>query len=245
MLERATRRVECGDVPQQRRTHARGVSKSRRSHHQARKCGCQAYGTAQLAVKAARKSVGAGAAQIMAGGQVRAVQGNGNAVAGERRNDGGLVAHPPQARLRVRHQQAIRNGRKRQRFQQQRLGSIEPRGQGVAGAQQMGEQRGPPMFAGGESPAVDEQAKIGRAIFSELEAGVAAGKEKELDPATKRALLRGRKTKMHFEGDETVLRAGRAAMAGEIVLAGGQKDVGGAAAFPAGEPRIPHGAGLH
>ena len=70
-------------------------------------------------------------------------------------------------------------------------------------------------------------------VFGELEAGIAAGKEKKLDPAMERALLRGREAEVHFEGDELVLRAGRAAMAGEIVLAGGEKSRGRTAEFAA------------
>src|SRR5579875_767094 len=98
----------------------------------------------------------------------------------------------------------------------------------VGVTQQMIEQRGPTMelpiaFRRTKLSAVDDKTENGLRLFYKLESSVTAREEKQLYPALERALLCPGWAEVHFESDEIVLFARRSAMAGEIVLAGGEK----------------------
>lgn len=86
---------------------------------------------------------------------------------------------------------------------------------------------------------VDEQAEVGVAVFNELQAGIAAGKEDEFDVAAEYVGLLRREAEVLLEGDEVRLAAGRARMCAEIVFAGGEEDGGSLEGLAAGKRGLP------
>ena len=135
------------------------------------------------------------------GGEASAVKREGEAVAGEGGDDGGLVADGPEVfGDGVTAEKAVGNGADGERTREERLGTGETR----AEVRSLREERGEcvPATAGvAEEIALDDEAEVGGVrlcgivgkLFNEGEAAVAAGDQEELDGVAEFGeLMRGR-----------------------------------------------------
>ncbi len=168
------------------------------------------------------------------GGKRGGVEREAHAIAGERRNHNGLIAERPKGGCGgAVAEQAVRDFGEGQRLGQEGF-SVGEAGAEVRRCGEDGRKEGGPGVADGAQEALlHKQAEVGAGTegirLDGLQAGVAVGKEDELNGLTEGGLLGGRQAEVELEGDQRAVPAGRAGMAAEVVLARGQNDL------PAGE----------
>jgi len=174
------------------------------------------------------------AGEERARGEAAAMQRDCEAVAGEGRDDGGLVTDGPEILSDgVTAEKAVRDGADGKRAREERFGFSETR----AEVRCFGEERGkrvPAAASVAKELALDDEAEIRGVGFGERvggfldegETAIAAGNEEELDGVAELGELVRRETEVHLEANEVgVCAEDGTREPAKIVLAGGEKDM--------------------
>ena len=160
--------------------------------------------------------------KIGSDGTTRSMQGDGYAIAGERGDDGCLIADAVEPILRCAADVTIRDMSDGDRLGEQRLRTGKPHREVWTVLLHLREEVLPAMAHTRKIPLLHHPAEICNAVFNRLDTTIASGIEHQLRGARELCGLRGRQTKIHLEGDPS-LRVLRARVAAKIVLACGEK----------------------
>ena len=151
------------------------------------------------------------------------MQRDGYAIAGERGDDGCLIADAVEPILRCAADVTIRDMGDGDRLGEQRLRTGKPHREVWTVLLHLRKEVLPAMTRTCEIPLLHHAAEVCNAAFHRLDTAIASGIEHQLRGARKLSGLRGRQAKIHLEGDP-LLWVLRTRVAAEIVLACGQKD---------------------
>ena len=179
--------------------------------------------------------------EIERGREARTVQGDRHAIAGQRRDDADLIAEAEQI-LRIRRpgpvEETVWDLVHSQRAIEERRRALKTLCHGRRLPAQLGEQGLPAPAGSVEAAPRDEEAQIGLATLHELQAGIAAREQHDLDDPVQGGALRCRQGEIGLEGDEIVPgSAAQALGAPDVVLATRQKDGSGPDLSEARPPR--------
>ena len=151
------------------------------------------------------------------------MQRDGYAIAGERGDNGCLIADAVEPILRCAADVSIRDMGDGDRLGEQRLRAGKPHREVWTVLLHLREEILPAIARACEIPLLHHPAEVCNAAFNRLDTAIASGIEHQLRGARELSGLRGRQTKIHLEGDPS-LRVLRTRVAAEIVLACGEKD---------------------